>query len=181
MVTDIAQEEGKHPLDALVDLALADGLELRYQVEKSNYDLEGIGWMLQREEFLVGLSDGGAHVDQLCDSRYPSVLLGSWVRERKVLGLEEAVKKLTSVPARVFGVPARGVLAEGMVADLVLFDPDRIGWGPPHFVNDLPLGAPRLVSRSTGIAASFIAGKQVTRDGELTGQLPGRVIRRSRA
>jgi N-acyl-D-aspartate/D-glutamate deacylase len=177
VVTEIGKEEGKHPLDVLVGLACQDELKLRYEVERSNHDQDGIAWMLGREEFLVGLSDGGAHVDQICDSRYPSVMIGRWVRERKVLDLETAVKKMTSVPAQVFGVPDRGVLETGKVADLVLFDPERVGWEAPHFVQDLPLGADRLISHSQGMVATFVAGTQVSQDGRLTGERPGAVIR----
>jgi N-acyl-D-aspartate/D-glutamate deacylase len=176
-LTEIASSDGIHPLEALADIACRDDLETRFEVAKSNYDLDGIAWMLRRDEFLVGLSDGGAHVDQLCDARYPSVLLRTWVRERGVLTLEQAIRKLTSVPAQLYGLTDRGVLANNKVADLVLFDPERVDAEPPHLVSDLPLGAPRLISRARGVAAVFVAGKQILADGEFTGAYPGRVLR----
>jgi N-acyl-D-amino-acid deacylase len=176
-LTEIASSGGIHPLEALADIACRDELETRFEVAKSNYDQDGIAWMLRRDEFLVGLSDGGAHVDQLCDSRYPSVLLRTWVRERGVLSLEQAVRKLTSVPAQLYGLTDRGVLANNKVADLVLFDPDQVDAEQPHLVADLPLGALRLISRARGVAAVFVAGKQILADGEFTGQYPGRVLR----
>jgi N-acyl-D-aspartate/D-glutamate deacylase len=176
-LAEIARAEGSHPLDVLAEIACKDDLATRFQVQKSNYDLDGIAWMLRRDDFLVGLSDGGAHVDQLCDSCYPSIMLGSWVRERKVLTLEEAVRKMTSVPARLYGIEDRGVLAEGMIADLVLFDADEIKHEPPRLVCDLPLGAERLVSKSVGITAVYVSGRPIWTHGEPTGEHPGRVLR----
>jgi N-acyl-D-aspartate/D-glutamate deacylase len=126
--------------------------------------------------FLIGLSDGGAHVDQLCDAGYATYLLGTWVRERQALTLEEGVRRLTSEVAELFGIPERGVITPGNVADLVLFDPATVGDLPPEFVWDLPGGGKRLVARARGIHATVVAGKVLYREGRHTGAMPGQVL-----
>jgi N-acyl-D-aspartate/D-glutamate deacylase len=176
-LAELARAENVDPVEMLAEIACRDQLATRFQVEKSNWDLAGIDWMLQRDEFLVGLSDGGAHVDQLCDARYSSVLLQRFVRERAVLTLEQAIRKLTSIPAQLYGIPERGVLAEGLIADLVLFDPTTVAAETPRLVSDLPAGAERLVANAQGIVAVFVAGEQILSDGELTGVRAGAVLR----
>ena len=99
------------------------------------------------------------------------------MRQRKVLSLEKAVHKLTQVPARVFGIPNRGVLAEGKVADLVLFDPDTVTAKTPKYAYDLPCNGRRLVSESEGIKATFVSGIQLYDAGKHTGAMPGRILR----
>jgi N-acyl-D-amino-acid deacylase len=99
-------------------------------------------------------------------------LLDIWVRRRKVLSLEKAVHKLTQVPATVFGIPNRGVLAEGKVAD-----PDTVTAKTPKYAYDLPCNGRRLVSESEGIKATFVAGTQLYADGKHTGAMPGRILR----
>ncbi|MBI5444522.1 MAG: amidohydrolase family protein, partial [Deltaproteobacteria bacterium] len=176
-IQEIADEEGRRPLDVYLDIGLADNLEARFQVEAFNYDLEGVRRLVADDRFLIGLGDGGAHVDILCDAGYATALLEIWVRQRKVLTLEKAVQKLTSVPAQLYGIPKRGVLAEGMVADLVLFDPDRVASKPPEFAYDFPLNGRRMVARAEGIVATFVAGVQLYDNGVHTGAMPGRVLR----
>jgi N-acyl-D-aspartate/D-glutamate deacylase len=173
----IAQAEGKEPLDAFLDLALDDDLRTLFQFESANLDRDVVRSLLQEPRFMLGISDAGAHIDQVCDLRYPTVLLGDWVREQAALSLEFAIWKLTGHPAQVFGIPRRGRLAPGYHADVVLFDPRTIGSDPPVFVDDLPAGGRRLIARARGIVATFIRGVQVMREGRETGALPGGVIR----
>jgi N-acyl-D-aspartate/D-glutamate deacylase len=176
-IQQIAQAEGKQPVDAYLDLGIADDLQTRFQTANFNYDAEGVERLVRDDRFLIGLSDGGAHVDFLCDAGYATALLDIWVRQRQTLTLEKAVHKLTAVPAALFGIPNRGLLAEGKVADLVLFDPDTVAAQPPEYVYDFPRQGRRLISRATGIVATFVAGTQVFDHGEHTGALPGRVLR----
>ncbi|GIX49307.1 MAG: amidohydrolase [Candidatus Tectimicrobiota bacterium] len=176
-ILEIADAEGKRPLDVLLDIGLADQLQTRFQVEAFNYDPEGVARLVTEDRFLIGLSDAGAHVDLLCDVGYATALLEIWVRQRQALTLEKAVHKLTAVPAALFGIPDRGVLALGKVADLVLFDPDTVACRPPEFVCDFPQGGRRLVARAEGIVATFVAGVQLYDHGRHTGALPGRVLR----
>jgi N-acyl-D-aspartate/D-glutamate deacylase len=176
-IQEIADAQGKRPVDAYLDLSIADALETRFQAAMFNYDQEGVERLVADDRFLIGLSDGGAHVDFLCDVGYSTALLDIWVRQKKVLTLEKAVHKLTAAPAALFGIPNRGVLAEGKVADLVLFDPDTVAPRPPEYAYDFPRGGRRLISRADGVIATFVAGTQVFDRGAHTGALAGRVLR----
>jgi N-acyl-D-aspartate/D-glutamate deacylase len=174
---EIAASEGKRPVDAYFDLGIADGLATRFQSSTFNFDPAGVERLIADDRCLVGLSDGGAHVDVICDVGYATALLDLWVRKCSVLTLEKAVHKLTQVPATVFGIPDRGVLAEGKVADLVLFDPATVTARAPRYVHDLPCNGRRLICESEGIRATFVAGTQLYDDGQHTGAMPGRILR----
>jgi N-acyl-D-aspartate/D-glutamate deacylase len=174
---EIAASQGKRPVDAYFDLGIADELATRFQSSTFNFDPAGIERLITDDRCLIGLSDGGAHVDFICDVGYATALLDLWVRQRQVLSLEKAVHKLTQVPATVFGIPNRGVLAEGKVADLVLFDPDTVAAKTPKYAHDLPCHGRRLVAESEGIKATFVAGVQLYDAGQHTGALPGRMLR----
>ena len=174
---ELAAAQGKRPVDAYFDLGIADGLETRFQSSTFNFDPAGIERLITDDRCLIGLSDGGAHVDFICDVGYATALLDLWVRKRRALTLEKAVHKLTQVPATVFGIPDRGVLAEGKVADLVLFDPDTVSAKTPRYAYDLPCNGRRLVAESEGIKATFVAGTQLYDEGRHSGAMPGRVLR----
>jgi N-acyl-D-amino-acid deacylase len=176
-IHEIAALQGKRPVDAYLDLAMADALQTRFQTALFNYDEAGVERLIRDERFLIGLSDGGAHVDVLCDAGYATALLDIWVRQREVLTLEQAVHKLTAVPAALFGIPNRGTLAVGSVADLVLFDPRTVAAKPPEYLRDFPRQGRRLISQAEGIVATFVAGTQVYAQGLHTGAFPGRVLR----
>jgi N-acyl-D-aspartate/D-glutamate deacylase len=176
-IDEMAVLQGKRPVDAYLDLAIADALQTRFQTALFNYDEAGVERLIRDERFLIGLSDGGAHVDVLCDAGYATALLDIWVRQRQVLTLEQAVHKLTAVPAALFGMPNRGTLAEGHVADLVLFDAQTVAAKPPEYVRDFPCQGRRLISKAEGIVATFVAGTQVYAQGTHTGAFPGRVLR----
>jgi N-acyl-D-aspartate/D-glutamate deacylase len=114
----------------------------------------------------------------LCDSGYPTFVLGHWVREAKVLTLEEAVRRMTSDPADFYGIKDRGRIAPGLAADLVLFDPATVGsGGRPERLYDLPGGGKRMVMRSRGIHATLVNGEVTWENGKLTGAQAGRVLR----
>jgi N-acyl-D-aspartate/D-glutamate deacylase len=174
---EIAASQGKRPVDAYFDLGLADDLETRFQSSTFNFDPAGIARLIADDRCLIGLSDGGAHVDFICDVGYATALLDLWVRQRGVLSLEKAVHKLTQVPAELFGIPNRGVLQEGKVADLVMFDPATVTAKAPKYAYDLPCNGRRLVSESEGIKATFVAGTQLYDEGKHTGAMPGRILR----
>jgi len=126
----------------------------------------------------IGLGDGGAHLDMLCDSGYPTYLLGTWVRERGVLTLEQAVQRLTSDPADLFGIRGRGRLAEGAAADVTVFDPESVGSrNRGERRHDLPGGAKRMVMPSHGVELTLVNGEVVWEQGSLTGAAPGVVLR----
>ena len=176
-IAQIAAARGTEPADAVLDVALEDGLETLFNFPTFNQDPEAVRPLVTDPRFLIGLSDGGAHVDQLCDAGYATYLLGKWVRRWQALTLERAVHRLTAEVADFFGIPDRGRIAPGAVADLVLFDPDTIDDAPPEYVHDLPNGAKRLVARAHGVHATVVAGEVVFRDGQPTGARPGTVLR----
>jgi N-acyl-D-amino-acid deacylase len=176
-IADIASARGVDPPDALLDLALEDGLETLFDFPVFNQDPDAVRPLVTDPRFLIGLSDGGAHVDQLCDAGYATYLLGKWVRQWQALTLEEGVRRLTSEVADFFGIPGRGRLVPGAAADLVLFDPSTVDDEPPEYVHDLPGGAKRLVARARGVHATVVGGAIVYRDGKETGARPGTVLR----
>jgi len=176
-MAQIARDQGKDPIDAFLDLAIADRLELMFDLQALNFELEGVKNLVTDQRFLIGLSDGGAHVDMLCDAGYATYLLGRWVREYQVLSLEEGVRRLTSVPADLFGIPKRGRIAQGLVADLTLFDPDTVDAKDPEYVWDLPGGGKRFVAKSKGIKTTIVSGQVLYQDDEYQGGLPGKVLR----
>src|SRR3954465_12711419 len=151
-VAEIAAERGVDGVDALLDVTLEDQLDNEFTMQSFNTREDRMAEILGNKDMLLGLGDGGAHLDMLCDSGYPTYVLGTWVRERKVLTLEEAVRRMTSDPADFFGIRDRGRIAPGMAADLVLFDPATVGSDArPERLHDLPGGGKRMVKRSRGI------------------------------
>ena len=175
-LAEVAAARGGDPIDALFDLARADGLATRFSMLLLNYDEDRVAELLQQPDGLIALSDAGAHVSVLCDAGYATHLLGHWVRERSVLRLEEAVRRLTSMPADAYGVAGRGRLAPGAAADVVCFDPSRVGSRPPERVADLPGGAERVVVRPDGIVHVLVGGVPLIEDGRWTGRYPGQVL-----
>ena len=176
-IAEIAAARGTDPADTILDLALADGLETLFDFPVMNQDPEGVMPLVTDPRFLIGLSDGGAHVDQLCDAGYATYLLGKWVRERGALTLEDGVRRLTSEVAAFFGIRGRGVIAPGKAADLVLFDPDTVDDVSPEYVRDLPGGGKRLVARARGVHATIVNGRLLYQDDVHRGAWPGTVLR----
>jgi N-acyl-D-aspartate/D-glutamate deacylase len=176
-IADIAAARKIEPPDAFLDIALEDGLDTLYDFPVFNQDPEAVRPLVTDPRFLIGLSDGGAHVDQLCDAGYATYLLGKWVRQWEALTLERAVHRLTGEVADFFGIPNRGRIAVGAAADLVVFDPATVDDVPPEYVHDLPNGAKRLIARALGVDATVVGGQLVYRDGQPTGARPGTVLR----
>lgn len=165
-LVDVASERGTTPLEAMLDLSLADGLATRFHVTVANSDEAAVSELLTEPGCVLGLSDAGAHVGQLCDAVLPTDLLGSWVRERQVLSLEEGVHKLTGELAGLVGIGDRGVLRPGAAADLVVFDPETVAPGPVRRTADMPGGAERLLGdRPVGIAHVVVNGVPLCVDG----------------
>jgi N-acyl-D-aspartate/D-glutamate deacylase len=176
-VAEVARLENVDALDAWFDMAIEDNLETVFNFQAANFEPEGVRNLLRDGRFMVGLSDGGAHVTQLCDAGYATYLLGHWVREVPTLSLEEAIQNLTAKPADFFGIPRRGRLLPGNHADLVIFDPETVHAEAPEFVADLPGNRRRLVARARGVMATIVGGQVLYRDGEYQGGLPGTVLR----
>ncbi|HUK05051.1 MAG TPA: amidohydrolase family protein [Burkholderiales bacterium] len=177
-VAEIAAQRGVDGVDALLDVTLEDDLQNEFTMTSFNNRPERMAEILNNPAMLLGLGDGGAHLDMLCDAGYPTYVLGTWVRERKVLALEEAVRRMTSDPADFFGIGGRGRLKAGLAADLAIFDPVTVGSaGRPERRYDLPGGAKRMVMRSQGIAYTIVNGAVTWEEGALTGAAAGAVLR----
>jgi N-acyl-D-aspartate/D-glutamate deacylase len=176
----LAADRGTTPFDLMLDLALADGMATRFRVVMDNDGDDEIGELLADKRVLLGLSDAGAHASQLCDACYSTHLLGHWVRERHALSLEDAVWRLSGHPHQAFRIADRGLVREGFFADLVAFDPDRVGCAPVERVHDQPGDAERLIVRSTGIEGMWVNGVATRVDGEdIERVAPGRLLRAS--
>ncbi len=177
-VAEIAVERGVDGVDALLDITLEDDLDNEFTMQSFNTRVDRMTELLNDPSILIGLGDGGAHLDMLCDSGYPTYVLGTWVRERKALTLEEAVRRMTSDPADFFGIRDRGRLRPGLAADIAIFDPATVGSvGRPERCYDLPGGAKRMVMRSQGIEYTIVNGEVTWEKGALTGAAAGKVLR----
>ena len=181
---EVAAERGVHVIDLALDMAIETQLEARFRLAILNTDETITAELLTHPASMIGLSDAGAHASQLCDAGAPTELLGRWVRDKGVLPLEEAVRRLTSQAADVFGIRDRGRLAVGQAADVVVFDPATVGCGRLRRVHDFPAGADRLVADAHGVRAVVVNGtiiRENDRDAvDLDGPLPGRLLRGGR-
>jgi N-acyl-D-aspartate/D-glutamate deacylase len=167
----------------LLDIVLAD--DLRTGLRPFRSDETEAEWRLRAEAWrdpraVIGGSDAGAHLDMMCGAIYSTALLSHGVREFGVVSLEEAVRYLTDVPARLYGLTGRGRLADGWAADVVLFDPGTVGYEAERTRTDLPGGAWRLYAGSTGVERVLVNGVAVVDGGVLTGSLPGTLLRSGR-
>lgn len=184
-VAEVAKARGVHPVDLALDLALASDLATRFRVAIMNTTESTVAELLRHPAVMLGLSDAGAHASQLCDAGFSTHLLGHWVRERKALSLEQAVRLLTSRSAEIFGITDRGRLEVGLAADVAIFDPDTVACGPLRRVRDLPAGADRLVTDAIGMRAVVVNGEILREDGcdrfDADAPLPGRLLRGGRS
>src|SRR5581483_7869434 len=176
-VADVAAARGQDALDAFLDLALAEDLETAFSTVITGGDPAAVGAILRSPYVLVGTSDAGAHVQFGADFGYGTTLLGLWVRERGVLSLEQAVHKLTFQVASVYGLDDRGLVRPGYAADLAIFDPATVNACEPEWAADFPAGTRRLIQRSEGMHYTIVNGQVIYADGQLSGDLPGRVLR----
>jgi len=170
-IGELARAAGSDPLDFMLDLSLGEKLDTVFNAMLLNSDEAAVGEMLRHPASLVSLSDAGAHLTFFNDAGFGLHLLGHWVRERGALSLEDAVRRLTSVPAQLFGIRGRGALEPGYAADLMLFDPAAVGRGTKQRVFDLPGGHPRLTTPALGVHGLWVNG---VRD---LNTLPGKVLR----
>jgi N-acyl-D-aspartate/D-glutamate deacylase len=174
-IAEIAAARAADPFDVFFDVALEDDLHTEFSYCLAG-DLQRRPSLLD-DNYLIGLSDAGAHLTLLADHAYTTYFLGRWIRERGLMPIEQAVRKLTSVPAALFGIGDRGTLKPGAFADLVLFDPTRVIDRETTLVYDLPGGGPRLLTKADGIEAVIVNGAVTVERGELTGARSGRVLR----
>ncbi len=181
-IAEIAAELGKTPADAMLDLALESDLGVKFRWENRTPKWEAsVRESLHHPAMLMGVSDGGAHLDRDDGADWSSFFLRFWVQERGAFTLEEGIRQLTQVPAALAGFAERGALLPGCAADVMLFDPASVGPGTKRLVHDLPGGEGRFVARPQGFVATLVNGVPIVLHGKLTGALPGRVLRPRRA
>lgn len=178
-VAELAQERGLDPVEAMIELCLEKDFDQFFLQPIVNENQDEVLAMMKHPRSVVTFSDSGAHVSQIMDSSLQTHVLSHWVREKEAFTLEQAVRMLSFDVALNFGFADRGLLCEGYVADVIIFDPDRIAPLIPEVATDLPAGAKRLKQKATGIAASIVNGEVLLRDNEHTGALPGRLLRRT--
>jgi len=179
-IAELSTAQGKDPLDTFFDAALADDLGTEFAMAVLNFEPALLQEVVTDPRVLIGLSDGGAHVDMLCNTGYPTYLLGTWVREREVMSWERAVQRLTAEPVQLFGLHDRGVIAQGKAADLVIFDPHTVAAGDKEMLYDLPDGEGRFVQQAQGIHWVVVNGAVLFTEGQHSGALPGQVLRSGR-
>jgi N-acyl-D-aspartate/D-glutamate deacylase len=175
-VEQLAKARGKHPVEVMIDLSLANENQIYVQplVNEAPDDVLGI---LKHDRTLATFSDSGAHVAQEMGSSLQTHLLSYWVRKRRAFTLEEAVKKITRDNAVAWDMTDRGLVREGFRADLNLFEEDRIRPSLPTVERDLPGGARRLVQKAEGIKATLVNGAVAFEGGEATGAYAGTVLK----
>jgi N-acyl-D-aspartate/D-glutamate deacylase len=176
-VNEAAAARGVDPVELILDLAVETDLAQFFWQPMSPFRRDAVLAAMKHPRTVMTFSDAGAHVSQISDVSIQTHLLSHWVRDEHEFTLDEAVQMLTLRPARQWGLHDRGLLREGLVADINVFDPDRIAPTMPVIVHDLPANQPRILQKAEGIAATLVAGEIVHRDGEHTGALPGRLLR----
>ena len=174
---EIARERGIAPAEAMIDLALESKFECLFRQPIANEIDEDTIEMIKHPRSVCTFSDSGAHVSQIMDSSLQTHLFAHWVREKQALTVEEAVKQVTSEPARRWGFRNRGVIKEGNAADFTIFDPASIGPNMPEVVNDLPSGARRLKQTAHGIMCTVVNGQKFLENNEHTGSASGQLLR----
>jgi N-acyl-D-aspartate/D-glutamate deacylase len=173
----VAQAADEHPVETWLRITDETNGRALFHMRGFNVDLDSLEELITTEWAMPGLGDAGAHVSQMIDSGWSTFILSHWHRDSGVYSLEEAVRRISAVPAGVLGLEDRGVLAVGKRADVNVFDLSRLEERMPEIVNDFPFGAPRFIQRAAGYKATLCNGDFVLRDDELTGAQPGRVLR----
>ena len=176
-MTEVAAKRGVHPVEAMIDIALERDFDVFFRQPLANEDQDAVLKMMKHPRSVVTFSDSGAHVAQIMDSSLQTHLLSHWVREKQAFTLEEAVRLITYDTASAWGLHDRGLLREGLNADIVVFDPDTLAPNMPELVNDLPAGAQRLKQTSRGIGWTVVNGEVLLEGERATGATPGQLVR----
>ena len=176
-MAQIAAQKGVDPVELMIDMAVERDLKMFFRTPIANENQDHVLEMMKHPRSVVTFSDSGAHVSQIMDSSLQTHLLSYWVREKEALSLEEAVRQITYNTATLWGLHDRGLLREGMAADVVVFDPDTIGARLPEVVHDLPAGAVRLKQTADGIKNTVVNGEILLTNNEHSGATPGVLLR----
>jgi N-acyl-D-aspartate/D-glutamate deacylase len=179
-VGEIAEERGAGKLETFLDIALAEGLETNFRTRNNDVARQFIHHVVESGVtdpiVMSGSSDGGAHLASFTGADYTTRLLAEWV-PAGALSLEQAIWRLTAMPATVHGLKDRGFLRPGAWADVTVFDPATLGAGEAYLARDFPAETERYVVDATGYRAVVVNGEVLLEDGRHTGALPGHVIR----
>lgn len=176
-VGEAAQLMGKDPVDAMLDIAVADGLRTLFFASPPNQSLEYLKEIVDDPYVLFGVSDGGAHTKFLTAGRYPTETLAKIVREQEMLSLEDAHWRLSALPAQLAGFRGRGVLTPGAPADVVVYDFETLDAAPTEVAHDLPGNEWRRIQRARGYRAVLVNGEVTIEDDRETGTHSGRLLR----
>ena len=176
-MAEIARGKGIHPVELMIDMALERDLKMFFRQPIANEDQAQVLDMMKHPRSVITFSDSGAHVSQIMDSSLQTHLLSYWVREKQAMTLEDAIKQITYNTATMWGLHDRGLLREGMAADLVVFDADNIGAKMPEVAHDLPAGARRLKQTADGILNTVVNGEILLTNNDHSGAVPGRLLR----
>jgi N-acyl-D-amino-acid deacylase len=177
-IEEIARLQGKSAIDAMLDLSLDEEFETVFEDSITQGDEKAVAAIFRSPYVMLGQSDAGAHVASANPGfGFGTFLLSYWVRQRDIMSMEEAIRKLTFMPASIFGIHDRGLLWPGMAADIFVFDPATIDLEKPEQVNDLPEGAPRYIQHARGIHYTIVNGSVLMHNGSHTGAYPGKVLR----
>jgi N-acyl-D-aspartate/D-glutamate deacylase len=176
-IAELAKETGKDPVEVIIDVALENNMKVFFRQPIFNENQDHVLEMMKHPRSVVTFSDSGAHVSQIMDSSLQTHVLSHWVREKGAFTLEEAVHMLSSQPAEAWGFEDRGLIKEGLAADVIIFDAERVAPLMPVVKHDLPAGARRLVQKAEGISITIVNGEVLMRDGEHTGVYPGKLLR----
>ncbi|CAO5253572.1 N-acyl-D-amino-acid deacylase family protein [Frankia sp. AgKG'84/4] len=180
-IGEIAAREGKHLVDAMLDIAVAGDLNVGFGTTMIDMDPGAVREVASAAVALPGISDGGAHTKFITTGRFATELLGHWVREHEIMSLEEAHWRLSAYPAMAVGLRDRGSIAEGRPADIIVYDPDTVDALPQERLFDYPAGEWRLVQKAVGYDRIIVNGKTTFVDGVCTDETPGKLLRHGTA
>ena len=173
----MAEKAGEHPVETWLRLSDETDGKALFHLRGFNVDLDELSKLITTDWAMPGLGDAGAHVSQMIDSGWPTFILSHWHRDSGLYTIQEAVRRISSIPAKVLGLTDRGTLTVGKRADVKVFDLHNLEERMPEIVHDFPFGTPRFNLRAAGYQATICNGSVVLRDDELTGERPGRVLR----
>jgi len=177
-IAEVAKEQGKHPIDVMLDISVEEDLKAEFAMaDFINNDEEALAQIIKHPLTLLGASDGGAHTKFLTLGRYPTHFLAHWVRDKQIMTLEEAHWRLSTMPGWAIGIRDRGFIREGMPADIVVYDLEKLAVKPMETVHDLPDGDWRRVQKANGYRYTIVNGEVTFEDNVCSGALPGKLLR----
>ena len=179
-VAELAEATGKHPMDAMLDLALDEGLRTEFSTDPTTgTDPQAVAEILNHPQTHPAVSDGGAHVRYLTLGTWPVNFLTRWVRDEQIMSLEKGHQKISGLPAWIAGFRDRGILREGYAADIIVYDQEKLGlqYDSPVYANDFPGGERRLIQKANGLRYTLVNGKVTFEDSVCTEATPGKLLR----